>query len=157
MTFSISDALNVTPSANAAKTNATAEATATAQVAQVIEDQPLNIEQVRSTWLSLIGTFAQDKRVASIFMDAKLQLTDLNTVQVEVINQMQAAELEARKPALTKELRQRLHNSHLTLTLAVAKEEYSTKAYTSEERYAVLSKSNQSLIDFTERLGLQLE
>ena len=155
MNFSISDALNVTAPTTAAKSATTA--TTTAPTAQVVEDRTLNIEQVRSTWLSLIGRFAQDKRVASIFMDAKLQLADEKTVQVQVINQMQATELEAIKPALTKELRQLLHNSRLTLTLSVAKEEYSTKAYTSEERYAVLSKSNQSLIDFTERLGLQLE
>ena len=120
-------------------------------------NHPFTLNEAKEAWISLIGLIGADTRKTAILMDANLSLTDDNTIVVTLINDMQVNELKPLQQDIVSKLRQRLSNSSVKINWQVADTEYSTKAYTAEDRYELLSKRNSTLQQLTEQLDLQLE
>ena len=79
-------------------------------------------------------------------------------VKVQLINNVQKELLDLEKQSLLKFLKEKLYNDKITLEIEINfKKEIETKAYTEEDKFEQMSQKNSSLINFKNKLDLEID
>mgnify|MGYP001209998359 CR=1 FL=1 len=79
-------------------------------------------------------------------------------VKVQLINNVQKELLELEKQSLLKFLKEKLYNDKITLEIEINfKKEIEAKAYTEEDKFEQMSQKNSSLINFKNKLDLEID
>ena len=79
-------------------------------------------------------------------------------VKVQLINNVQKELLDLEKQSLLKFLKEKLYNDKITLEIEINfKKEIETKAYTEEDKFELMSQKNSSLINFKNKLDLEID
>ncbi len=79
-------------------------------------------------------------------------------VKVQLINNVQKELLDLEKQSLLKFLKEKLYNDKITLEIEINfKKETETKAYTEEDKFEQMSQKNSSLINFKNKLDLEID
>ncbi len=79
-------------------------------------------------------------------------------VKVQLINNVQKELLDLEKQSLLKFLKEKLYNDKITLEIEINfKKETETKAYTEEDKFELMSQKNSSLINFKNKLDLEID
>lgn len=118
---------------------------------------PLNKENVEKTWLTLTQLLHLDARQSTIINEASIQLPSAEQVNVVLVNQIQLGELKPHMPRIQAYLRQVFANEHIVVNYTVDTQRPTTRAYSSEDRYRLLTDQNPKIPEFVEQLGLMLQ
>ena len=79
-------------------------------------------------------------------------------VKVQLINNVQKELLDLEKQNLLKFLKEKLYNDKITLEIEINfKKEIEAKAYTEEDKFEQMSQKNSSLINFKNKLDLEID
>ena len=79
-------------------------------------------------------------------------------VKVQLINNVQKELLDLEKQSLLKFLKEKLYNDKITLEIEINfKKEIEAKAYTEEDKFEQMSQKNPSLINFKNKLDLEID
>ena len=79
-------------------------------------------------------------------------------VKVQLINNVQKELLDLEKQSLLKFLKEKLYNDKITLEIEINfKKEIEAKAYTEEDKFEQMSQKNSSLINFKNKLDLEID
>ena len=79
-------------------------------------------------------------------------------VKVQLINNVQKELLDSEKQSLLKFLKEKLYNDKITLEIEINfKKEIEAKAYTEEDKFEQMSQKNPSLINFKNKLDLEID
>lgn len=114
-------------------------------------------DQLSRAWGGLEAIFEKEARLVATLTEFKPRKQDDFTLVMEVANPWQKKELTKFMPQILGYLREILHAPNLNLQIDVAQYTRTQKAYTSEERFRVLSQANPELIHLKELLKLQVD
>ena len=121
------------------------------------EQNTFRQEELELQWMAMCNRMPQRLvGIASRMKNMVPTITTMPDVEVVVPNEIIKTEVEAIKGSIVKTLQINLHNSAITLTLKVAKQEERQKILTQREKYELLSQQNQSIRKLQEALELEL-
>jgi len=145
------------PAQPAAPQQQTAAQTAPAAPQQ--EKRPFTAEQMAEAWNQLrLRVFSDDKRFSAMLANMAIDPVDDTTYRVSLLNSIQEKELTAVKPKVMAFLTSYLHNADVRLQFyVIPPEERDKVAYTAEERYKLLSESNNNVAELKSMLGLNID
>ena len=102
--------------------------------------------------------FADDKRLTAMLANMVIESVSDTEYSILLQNIIQEKELTSVKPRILKYLRTVLHNSTVQLQFKIVEQESRDQvAYTAEDRFKLLSKENQHLIEMKELFNLTLD
>ena len=114
-------------------------------------------DQLSRAWGGLKVIFEKEARLVATLTEFQPHRQDDFTLVMEVANPWQKKELSKFMPQILGYLREMLHAPDLNMQIDVAQYSRTQKAYTSEERFRVLSQANPELIHLKELLKLQVD
>ena len=122
-------------------------------------DRPFTIEQMTEAWNRMPQQlFADDKRLTAMLTNMVIEPISDTLYTILLQNIIQEKELTSVKPRILKYLRTVLHNSTVQLQFKIVEQESRDQvAYTAEDRFKLLSKENQHLIEMKELFNLTLD
>lgn len=140
---------------------ATAPKEATAQVEQKenpTRTTPFRADQLNDAWVGLKKHFEKEPRLNSLITDYRptLQADGVHAV-VMMPNKLQMETLQKRMGDILRWLHDALQNDTLQITLELSHYEREQVAYTADERYKVMVKSNPVLAQLKTELEMVLE
>lgn len=122
------------------------------------EDQPVQSEKMLLYWREFAYSLPREEshNTARLNNAAPALAPDGHTIQLSVENAMAHDDLQKLRPRLESYLRERLHNSKVSIQIEVSQSTERTKAYTEKEKYALMLEKNQALGKLQEVLDLRL-
>ncbi|MBO4250024.1 MAG: DNA polymerase III subunit gamma/tau [Paludibacteraceae bacterium] len=129
----------------------------TANSPQEETNRPFTADQLRDAWVGLAATHTEELRLKQLMENYIPKLKADNTAEIQMPNPWQMKEMQKALPTLLIQMRQKLHNKDLQIT--VIQEEYTQEqmAFTAEEKYAVMVEQNPALAQLKEKLDLQID
>ena len=129
----------------------------TANSPQEETNRPFTADQLRDEWVGLAATHTEELRLKQLMENYIPKLKADNTAEIQMPNPWQMKEMQKALPTLLIQMRQKLHNKDLQIT--VIQEEYTQEqmAFTAEEKYAVMVEQNPALAQLKEKLDLQID
>ena len=120
-------------------------------------NRPFTADQLRDAWVGLAATHTEELRLKQLMETYTPQLKSENTAQIQMPNPWQMKELQKAMPTLLQELRTRLHNNELQIS--VVQEEFNQEqmAFTAEEKYKLMAEQNPALEQLKQQLDLQID
>ena len=120
-------------------------------------NRPFTADQLRDAWVGLAATHTEELRLKQLMENYIPKLKAENTAEIQMPNPWQMKEMQKALPTLLIQMRQKLHNKDLQIT--VIQEEYTQEqmAFTAEEKYAVMVEQNPALAQLKEKLDLQID
>ena len=120
-------------------------------------NRPFTADQLRDAWVGLATTHTEELRLKQLMETYTPQLKSENTAQIQMPNPWQMKELQKAMPTLLQELRTRLHNNELQIS--VVQEEFNQEqmAFTAEEKYKLMAEQNPALEQLKQQLDLQID
>ena len=130
---------------------------AEASKAQQQEQKEFRQEELELQWMAMCNRMPQRLLgIASRMKNMTPVITTMPAVEVVVPNEIIKTEVEAIKGSIVKTLQINLHNSAITLTLSVAKQEERQKILTQREKFELMSNNNKAVGKLQEALDLEL-
>ena len=150
-----------TDAANAAPTNQPNAAQPKAPGAEQEKepDRPFTVEQMTEAWNRMPQRlFAADKRMSAMLTNMVIEPVSDTLYTVLLQNIIQEKDLTSVKPQILQYLRAALHNSSVQLQFKISEHDSRDQtAYTAEDRFKLLVKENQHLIEMKEMFNLTLD
>jgi len=121
------------------------------------QQSPFTIDRLLNVWGGLKQQFANEDRLTRMLMDYAPQITGDNLLTLTLTNQWQKEEFSKYGKVIMDTIRRELHNDMLRLQVVVEEYHREQMAYTSQEKYKLLSQQNPALQELKEVLNLQLD
>ena len=120
---------------------------------------PVTQEALQAAWLGYAARIeTTNSRLFSILNNHIPSIQKEKVVYLELIHNMQEAEVQREKPALFKHLKISLKNAQLALEIAFKKDDnIQVKAFTASDKYKVMMEKNPALVDLSRLFDLDLE
>ncbi len=152
----ISIGLSVKPKPEA-PTSSAAEAPAEKTTPKEEHTAPFTVDRLRDAWAGLAQTYVEEPRLKELMENYSPTMVDQINAEIQMPNPWQMAEMKKAMPALLGRLRKTLDNDHLQIRLVLAQYDQEEMAFTAEEKYRIMLKTNPELADLKEKLDLQLD
>lgn len=122
-----------------------------------VSNRPFTADQLRDAWVGLAATHTEELRLKQLMETYTPQLKENNTAQIQMPNPWQMKELQKALPTLLQQLRAKLHNNELQIS--VVQEEFNQEqmAFTAEEKYKLMAEQNPALEQLKQQLDLQID
>jgi len=122
-----------------------------------VSNRPFTADQLRDAWVGLAATHTEELRLKQLMETYTPQLKENNTAQIQMPNPWQMKELQKALPTLLQQLRAKLHNNELQIS--VVQEEFNQEqmAFTAEEKYKLMAEQNPALEQLKQTLDLQID
>ena len=120
-------------------------------------NRPFTADQLRDAWVGLAATHTEELRLKQLMETYTPQLKENNTAQIQMPNPWQMKELQKALPTLLQQLRAKLQNNELQIS--VVQEEFNQEqmAFTAEEKYKLMAEQNPALEQLKQQLDLQID
>ena len=120
-------------------------------------NNPFTKDQLIDAWAGLAVHFPGEERLRAMFTTKVPELISPQLCRITVANPWQKQEFAKFGKKVMDLVRDQLQNDNIRLQVDVDEREAERKAYTSSEKYTVLTQSNPHLAELRTRLNLQLE
>ncbi len=117
---------------------------------------PINEEALNRCWREYAAGMPQEQvAMAKRMGSMHVHLTDADTFEAVVENEIVADSLTALIPQVQADLRRRLKNSRLTMKVRVSEQAAQTHTYNRAEKYRIMTGKNKALEQLKEQFGLE--
>jgi len=118
---------------------------------------PFTIDRLIQVWAGLKSHFTKQDRLVQMLTDYQPVLLDEHTITITFANRWQKEEFGQYGAEIMNMVRSELHNDLVKLQVLVQAYHPEEMAFTSQEKYKLLSKQNPELTDLKDKLNLLLE
>jgi len=123
-------------------------------------EKKFNQSDLEASWKNYATKISLEGKhnLSSILKEKIPYLHENFKVKVQLINNVQKELLDLEKQSLLKFLKEKLYNDKITLEIEINfKKEIEAKAYTEEDKFEQMSQKNSSLINFKNKLDLEID
>ncbi len=119
------------------------------------DDAVFNEKDLNHYWQEYAAVLPLEQRAfAARMKDSKVSLLDDTTFEMVVENDLIAKEMKPLVGNIQNFLRQRLHNSKITMTIRVTAQQEVRRAYGKVEKFQLMASKNPALLKLKEEFGL---
>ncbi len=138
-------------------TNAATNTQPTSDTNNAKRTTPFTLDQLKSAWVGQIEHFEKEERFKAMMTTYELVQDSEYKFHITVDNQLQRKEFAKFGKQLMDRVRDVLQNDMIQLRVEVAEYAPTQVAYTSSEKYKILTQQNPHLEELRQRLNLQIE
>lgn len=138
-------------------TNAVTNTQPTSDTNNAKRTTPFTLDQLKSAWVGQIEHFEKEERFKAMMTTYELVQDSEYKFHITVDNQLQRKEFAKFGKELMDRVRDVLQNDMIQLRVEVAEYAPTQVAYTSSEKYKILTQQNPHLEELRQRLNLQIE
>jgi DNA polymerase-3 subunit gamma/tau len=120
-------------------------------------NNPFTRDQLVDAWVGLQVQFKTNTRILPLLEAYTPTIVDNLKLELEMPNKWQLEEMQKTLPTLLQCMRDKLQNDHLDIQLTLKQYTPEQMAFTAEEIYKVMAKTNPALAMMKEKLHLQLD
>ena len=120
-------------------------------------NNPFTRDQLVDAWVGLQVQFKTNTRILPLLEAYTPTIVDNLKLELEMPNKWQLEEMQKTLPTLLQCMRDKLQNDHLDMELTLKQYTPEQMAFTAEEIYKVMAKTNPALAMMKEKLHLQLD
>lgn len=125
--------------------------------ADIKEDYAVYEKDLQYYWREFAANLpAEEKATSGRMMNMTLKLLNDTTFEVVVDNELVEKYMRNMVQPIQTHLRNKLHNSKITMTMRISQATENVRAYSRVERFQLLSKKNPDLLRLKEEFGLEL-
>lgn len=121
------------------------------------QNSPFTNDQLIDAWVGQADMCADNMRLKSLIENYIPRKINETTVELFMPNPWQLETMRKALPNIQRKLKQALNNDKIEIRLALEQYEQENMAFTAEERYRLMVKSNPMLMQLKEKLNLQID
>ncbi len=128
------------------------------EVAQPLDDQPVNLETLQKYWKSFAKKKKEEGKSSEYqLLNQEIKFTEGRIIHIALTNAIQQNFLESIRTDLLQYLRQKLQNNQLTIDAKLLKAAQKEMIYTATEKFNHLAKDYPHLTLLKDELGLDTD
>lgn len=118
---------------------------------------PVDEAKLRSVWHEILRRKKSENMLEFTLLNRPYQISDKNEILLQVDNPVQVDQFNHIRPALLTELKDRLQNRSIRISVEVVEQKDENRLYTSQDKFNYLADKYPLLVDMKQRFGLDTD